>query len=188
MSSTSRAVAPSSRATARHLVVWGRTWLACTVAGRPKSTGHTVTAGCSCLLTVTRKSNPSLPEFSNLISGGGDAESALTVAAEARHGLGISVARDGQQHRRRRNERTGCCRQCGSGHGALDAAAVERDKGSVRSRILQPDLAAEGDRGIDFGVGLEERVERCDEAPDPITVEREARRHAHQAIGARAAS
>jgi hypothetical protein len=37
-------------------------------------------------------------------------------------------------------------------------------------------------------VGLEERVEGCYEPPDPITVEREACRHAHQAIGARAAS
>jgi len=52
---------------------------------------------------------------------------------------------------------------------------------------LQPDLTAEGDRGIDFGVGLEERVERRDEAPDRVTVERKPRRHAHQAIGARAA-
>jgi hypothetical protein len=33
---------------------------------------------------------------------------------------------------------------------------------SAPSRILQPDLTAEGDRGIDFRVGLEERVERCD--------------------------
>jgi hypothetical protein len=55
-------------------------------------------------------------------------------------------------------------------------------------RILQPDLTAEGDRGIDFGVGLQERVERRDEPPGPVTVQREARWHAHQAIGARAAS
>ena len=35
---------------------------------------------------------------------------------------------------------------------------------------------------------MEERVERRDEPPDPVTVQREARRHAQQAIGARAAS
>jgi hypothetical protein len=29
---------------------------------------------------------------------------------------------------------------------------------------LQPDLTAEGDRGIDLRVGLEKGVERCDEA------------------------
>jgi hypothetical protein len=52
---------------------------------------------------------------------------------------------------------------------------------------LQPDLAAEGDRGIDVRVGMEKRIKCRDEPPDPITVEREARRHAHQAIGARAA-
>lgn len=62
----------------------------------------------------------------------------------------------------------------------------ERPLGS--SRILQPDLTAEGDRGIDFGLGLEKRVERRDGAADPITVEREALWHAHQARGARAAS
>jgi DNA-binding CsgD family transcriptional regulator len=59
---------------------------------------------------------------------------------------------------------------------------------SAPSRILQPNLSAEGDRGIDFGVGLEERDQRRDEAPDLVTVQREARRHVHQAIGARAAS
>ena len=36
-------------------------------------------------------------------------------------------------------------------------------------------------------MGLEQRVEFRDEEPDPITVETEARRHAHQAIGARPA-
>ncbi len=46
------------------------------------------------------------------------------------------------------------------------------------------DLTAEGDRAADFGVGLEERVERRDESPDPVTVERTAGRHADRPVGA----
>ena len=55
--------------------------------------------------------------------------------------------------------------------------------GSVRRPILQPDLTAEGDRGVDFRVGLEERVERGYESSDRVSVEREACWYADQTVG-----
>jgi hypothetical protein len=95
MPSTSRAVAPSSRATARHLVVWELTWS----IHRRGSTETRRAHGDRRLLVPShgeRKSHPSLPQLSNLSSGvAGDAESAARpAAAEARHSPGVSVARD----------------------------------------------------------------------------------------------
>ncbi len=48
---------------------------------------------------------------------------------------------------------------------------------------MEPDLAAEGDRGVNFRVGLEKRVERRYESSDSVSVQRETRRHAHQTEG-----
>ena len=68
------------------------------------------------------------------------------------------------------------------------AASGDNGSSAPSRRILQPDLATQGDRGVNFRVGLEQRVERRYESPDSVSVQRKARRHADLRFGVRAAA
>ena len=57
-----------------------------------------------------------------------------------------------------------------------------RFKSSALGGILEPDFASKRDRSIDGWIGQEERVESAYEASDPVSVEREAPRHAHESV------
>ena len=73
---------------------------------------------------------------------------------------------------------------------ALRAASVRFPGSCSRGReprftsalggILEPDFASKRDRSIDARIGQEERIESAYKASDPVSVEREAPRHADE--------